>query len=119
MKNLIKIEELAMLVGGFLFFLLLPYSGWWFFVFFLVPDISMLGYLFGTKIGAYCYNLAHHRALAILFLALGIYLSNDYLTAAGCILFSHIAFDRILGYGLKYPDSFNHTHLGKIGRKKE
>jgi hypothetical protein len=24
--------------------------------------------------------------------------------------------DRALGYGLKYPSGFSHTHLGQIGR---
>jgi uncharacterized protein YbjT (DUF2867 family) len=24
--------------------------------------------------------------------------------------------DRVLGYGLKYPDAFKHTHLGTIGK---
>ena len=29
---------------------------------------------------------------------------------------AHIAFDRTLGYGLKLPAGFHHTHLGRIGR---
>ena len=29
----------------------------------------------------------------------------------------HIAVDRLLGYGLKFTDSFAHTHLGEIGKK--
>jgi hypothetical protein len=31
-------------------------------------------------------------------------------------LFGHSAFDRMLGYGMKYTDSFQHTHLGLIGK---
>jgi hypothetical protein len=27
--------------------------------------------------------------------------------------------DRIFGYGLKYPDAFQHTHLGWIGGAKK
>jgi len=38
-------------------------------------------------------------------------------TLVGIILFSHSAMDRVFGYGLKYPDSFKNTHLGKIGKK--
>ena len=37
------------------------------------------------------------------------------LQVAGIILFTHSNMDRILGYGLKYPDDFKHTHLGWIG----
>jgi hypothetical protein len=29
---------------------------------------------------------------------------------------AHIGFDRLLGYGLKYPSSFGDTHLGRTGR---
>jgi hypothetical protein len=31
------------------------------------------------------------------------------------ILVAHAAFDRSLGYGLKYAAGFRHTHLGPIG----
>jgi hypothetical protein len=37
---------------------------------------------------------------------------------AGIILFTHISFDRVLGYGLKYSDSFHNTHMGIIGKKQ-
>ena len=32
---------------------------------------------------------------------------------------AHIGFDRMLGYGLKYPTGFGDTHLGAIGRRRE
>jgi hypothetical protein len=32
----------------------------------------------------------------------------------GVIWIAHIGFDRALGYGLKYPDSFKATHLGRV-----
>jgi hypothetical protein len=44
-------------------------------------------------------------------------LTNQAFLIAGIVLFGHSAFDRILGYGLKYPDSFNNTHLGRIGKE--
>ncbi len=34
------------------------------------------------------------------------------------LLFAHSSFDRMLGYGLKYNDSFNHTSLGWTGKKE-
>jgi hypothetical protein len=36
--------------------------------------------------------------------------------AIALIWAAHIGFDRLLGYGLKYPTAFTDTHLGKIGR---
>jgi len=37
----------------------------------------------------------------------------------GMLLWAHSAFDRVMGYGLKYADSFDHTHLGMIGKSKK
>ncbi|MFN3665935.1 MAG: DUF4260 family protein, partial [Sediminibacterium sp.] len=34
------------------------------------------------------------------------------------VLLAHSTFDRVAGYGLKYFDSFDHTHLGWIGKSK-
>ena len=33
-----------------------------------------------------------------------------------CAWAFHVGVDRALGYGLKTPDGFTHTHLGRIGR---
>jgi hypothetical protein len=35
--------------------------------------------------------------------------------ALGLVWLAHIGVDRLLGYGLKYNDNFQHTHLGWIG----
>ena len=34
---------------------------------------------------------------------------------AGTVLLFHSAFDRLLGYGLKYATGFQDTHLGCVG----
>ena len=92
----------------------LELSVWvWVFLFF-TPDIGMLGYLINTRIGAVAYNLFHHKGIALLLAALGYYFQNEMLLAVGLLLFAHASFDRIWGYGLKYPDSFKHTHLGSL-----
>lgn len=90
------------------------FTWWWFPALILVPDIGMIGYLAGSKIGALTYNVFHHKGIAILILCLGWYMSDQWLTLAGIILFGHSSLDRIFGYGLKYPDSFHHTHMGWI-----
>lgn len=84
---------------------------------FLLPDVSMIGYLINTTIGGICYNIAHHKAIAGLCIALGFYLHLPILFFIGLVLYGHSCFDRVLGYGLKYMDSFQHTHLGIIGKK--
>ena len=76
----------------------------------------MLGYLAGPRVGAWTYNLFHHRGLAALILMGGWLWEDPYLTLAGIILFGHTSMDRMFGYGLKFEDAFEHTHLGFIGR---
>lgn len=117
MKTTLKSEELIMFVLGIFAFNQLCFVWWWFLVLFLVPDISMLGYLVNPKIGAITYNLFHHKGIAILLYVLGVFLKMEIIELIGVILFSHASFDRILGYGLKYSTSFHDTHLGKIGNK--
>ena len=105
-----------MFVLGIYLFSLLDYQWWWFLVLILTPDIGMIGYLFGNKVGAAVYNIFHHKGIAVIAFLLGIYLSQPLLQLAGIILFSHSAMDRILGYGLKYDKGFKFTHLGEIGK---
>ena len=92
-------------------------SWWWFTAFLFVPDLSMIGYLANPKVGALLYNFIHHKALAIIVYLAGIYFKNTSLQFTGIILFAHSSMDRVMGYGLKYQDSFNNTHLGIIGKK--
>lgn len=115
MKTQLKVEELAQFILGIILFSQLSYSWWVFPALLLVPDIGMLGYLISPKIGALCYNLFHNKSVAILFMVMGFFYWGEVFTLVGIILFSHSALDRIFGYGLKYPDSFKNTHLGKIG----
>ena len=117
LKNLVILEELIELIASIvLFTLLTPYSWWMYALLFFLPDISFLGYLINPKTGAWCYNIFHHKGVMILLAVTGYFWNIPLLLAIGIIFFGHAAFDRIFGYGLKFPDSFNHTHLGKIGK---
>lgn len=123
MKNLLKLEELAQLLLV-LFALHTAHSSWWVFLLLLIgPDISMLGYLVNTRVGAGAYNLFHHKGVAILAIMLAQVMRHgligdcsDELMAIGLVLYGHASLDRIFGYGLKFGDSFQHTHLGWIGK---
>ena len=117
MKNVLKLEEVALMGLGIFMFGLLGYQWWWLPVLILTPDVSMLGCLLGSKIGALCYNIVHHRAVAILLYFVGAYFMLPIVELIGTILFIHIAMDRIFGYGLKYDKGFKFTHLGEIGGK--
>jgi hypothetical protein len=119
MKNTLRLEEITMLILAVYLNTLLPFEWWWYWVFFLAPDIGMLGYVLNVRIGAVLYNLFHHKGLAISFYLTGILTNNPVWMFFGLLLFGHSSFDRIFGYGLKYPDSFHHTHLGMLGKAKD
>lgn len=118
MNTLLKLENLAFFALSVYAFYTTGISWWWFFGLLLVPDISMTGYLFSPKTGAFLYNLFHHFATAVVLFVAGKILGNLYMEVAGIIFFAHSALDRVLGYGLKFSDSFQHTHLGTIGKNK-
>jgi hypothetical protein len=117
MKTIIQLEEAAMFFLSIYLFTQLHFAWWWFAVLILAPDLSMLGYLINNKAGATCYNIVHHKAVAIIFYITGLYLHNEILQLAGLILFAHSSMDRMMGYGLKYFEGFTFTHLGAIGKK--
>ena len=117
MKSLLKLEELAQLLLAVLVFAHLPFAWWVLPATFLLPDLSMLGYLAGPRVGAISYNLAHHKALAIGVGVAGWALGLPLVVLAGTILLFHSAFDRLLGYGLKYATGFQDTHLGRVGKE--
>src|SRR5215212_5278263 len=102
MKNLIKLEEIAVLAISifFLYKLELHVSWWMYLLLFFSPDAGMLGYLVSTKAGALTYNLFHHKAVVCILIFAGIILANNYLLMIGLLYLAHSSFDRILGYGL-------------------
>lgn len=117
MKNIIKLEELGMFLLSMLMFAHTGFDWWWFPILLLLPDISMAGYGINSRVGAFLYNLFHHKGIAVLIFALGYLIGDQYLELAGAILFGHSSVDRIFGYGLKFSDSFFRTHLGRIVQK--
>ena len=118
-KHLLRLEGLfVLLLSAFLYSRF--GSGWGAFaLFFLAPDLSMLGYLGGRKIGAAFYNAGHSYVLPIGLLAWGVSMQAPLAVSAGLIWTAHIGFDRLLGYGLKYGAGFGYTHLGMKGHARK
>ena len=90
----------------------------WFVALFLVPDLSMVGYLFGPRVGAATYNAGHLYAWPAGLLAAGLAYHTSWTTTAALSWIAHIAFDNVLGYGLKLPNGFELTMYGPIGRQR-
>lgn len=85
-------------------------------ILFLVPDLSMLGYLAGRRAGSIAYNAAHTWMAPI---ALGALAQIDSALLPFALIWgAHVAFDRALGYGLKYATAFGDTHLGLVGKRR-
>ncbi|SEH64213.1 protein of unknown function [Paenimyroides aquimaris] len=119
MNNLLKLEELGQFLLSIILFSQLEYAWWVFPVCLLLPDVSMIGYLVNPKTGAWIYNFFHHKMIAVIVLLLGFLLDNSLITLAGVILFGHSAMDRIFGYGLKFNNHFQNTHLGWVGNQNK
>jgi len=116
-RTLLRLEGFAAFAVAVALYAYNGFSWAAFALLFLAPDLSMLAYFAGPRVGAAIYNLVHTYALALVITVSGFFGAQPALTAAGLILVAHIGIDRALGYGLKYSTAFGDTHLGRIGRR--
>ena len=87
-------------------------GGWiQFALLFLVPDISMIGYVRNVRLGSIFYNAVHTYVGPFLLAGFSVAGRNQTWLQLALIWFAHIGLDRMLGYGLKYPTRFKDTHL--------
>lgn len=115
---LLRIEALCALVIILFIYWNCQASWLLFAILFFVPDVSIFGYLASVRTGTILYNIFHTSSFAAILALLGWFANNETCLSIGLIWAAHIAFDRMLGFGLKLPDGFNHTHLGMMGKKQ-
>lgn len=84
---------------------------WLLLVLALAPDIAMIGYLAGPRLGSLCYNVAHTYTLPLAVGALGVWSDVRIAGLVALIWAGHIGADRLVGYGLKFETGFKETHL--------
>ena len=118
-RRWLRLEAAVLLAGS-----LIAYSAtrqhWWLVpLTILLPDLLMVGYLAGTRIGVHLYNLAHSTPLPAAVVGLAWWQGKPLVLALGLVWLAHIGADRLMGYGLKYDDHFQHTHLGQPGGTNE
>jgi hypothetical protein len=83
---------------------------------FLVPDFSLFLFMRGPNTTAsVIYNVVHSYVLPVGLGALALLHPNMHVGMVCLIWIGHISFDRMLGYGLKYPHHFKATHLQRVG----
>jgi len=116
-RRWLRLEAAVVLIGALVAYSATGRSWWLVPAGILLPDVSMAGYLAGTRIGAIAYNLVHATPLPASLIGLGWWQHKPLVAAVGLVWLAHIGLDRVLGYGLKYPDHFQHTHLGMIGKR--
>ncbi|MGE4481629.1 DUF4260 domain-containing protein [Acidocella sp.] len=113
---LLRLEGAVLLLAASWFYASFGLGWLWYLVLFLAPDLSMLFYFAGVRLGAIAYNFAHTTLPPFILGGVGELAGNHTALALAAIWFAHIGFDRMLGYGLKYATGFQDTHLGRIGR---
>jgi Domain of unknown function (DUF4260) len=115
-KLLLRLEGATLFLGAIVAFSMTEQPWWLFALLILVPDLSMAGYLAGSRVGALVYNAVHVTLGPIILTVVGLLLSDLPVLGVAMIWLAHIGIDRALGYGLKYGNGFGFTHLGRIGR---
>ena len=115
--RVLRLEAAAALLVAVVFYQVSGLSWWLFAIMFLVPDLSMLGYLAGAEKGALVYNAVHSYFGPLVLGAASFASGGSIGWAIAIVWFAHIACDRMLGFGLKDTTGFQSTHLGRIGRR--
>jgi hypothetical protein len=108
-----RLEAAGVMVGCIALYFSRDFSGGMFALYFFTPDLSILAYIKGPRLGAAAYNTVHCYLFPT---AIGGYalLNADGLALQVALIWgAHISFDRVVGWGLKYPDSFCNTDLGQ------
>ena len=111
---LLRVEGGVLLATSALFYWVNGGSWVLFALVILAPDVSMLGYLLGTKVGAATYNLFHTYALPASLAVFGVLAGSPLAVSVALVWFAHIGMDRLVGYGLKYTSGFKDTHLDRV-----
>ncbi len=117
--TLLRMEGLVVLVIAVAAYARLDASWLMFALLFLVPDVSMVGYLKDPRIGATTYNAIHTYVGPALLLLWAWWTGAALPAGIALIWLGHIGFDRVLGFGLKSPTAFTDTHLGKMKQPEQ
>jgi hypothetical protein len=110
-RNYLRIEGLAVLGIALAGYFTFDGSVWMLLILALAPDLSMIGYLAGTRVGSLSYNIFHTYTLPLALGSLGFWANIPLALLIALIWAGHIGADRLIGYGLKFDSGFKDTHL--------
>jgi Domain of unknown function (DUF4260) len=113
-RLLLHTEGVAVAAATVVLYFHAGYPWWLLLALALAPDLSMLGYLGGPRVGAQAYDAAHTYVLPVALATAGVLGDAERAVQIGLIWLAHIGIDRALGYGLKYPSAFEDSHLQRV-----
>ena len=114
---LLRAEAVLMLLGAATAYIWVGGNWLLFLLLMLIPDLAMLGYLAGLRVGTAIYNGVHWYGVPFILVAIGAAGYSFLALEIGLIWIAHISFDRMIGAGLKYPVGFRFSHLGIYGKE--
>ena len=112
-RALLHVEGLLLLAAALTLYAIRGHDWLTLAILFLAPDLSAAGYLLGRKAGAIAYNAVHTYAVPLALGILALLGGWSLGVQLALIWLAHIGMDRFLGFGLKYPEGFRETHLGR------
>ena len=110
-RTFLRVEGLAALGIALAGYFTLDGSIWLLVILGLAPDLSMIGYLAGPRLGSLSYNIVHTYTLPLALGSLGFWADIRTALLVALIWAGHIGADRLVGYGLKFESGFKNTHL--------
>ena len=113
-RLLLHAEGAAVFVAATVLYFHGDHPWWLYLLLVLAPDLSMVGYAAGVRVGAAAYDAVHTYAVPVTLAAVGVVADAGGLVAVALIWIAHIGADRAVGYGLKYPTRFQDTHLQRV-----
>lgn len=115
----LRLEGLMVFIAALFIYQHAALASWkLFLLLFFLPDIGLLGYLGGDKLGSIMYNSLHNYIIPLSIGLLCYLLAFPNWNYFLLIWIAHIGFDRAFGFGLKYCIGFKYTHLSLLGKKK-
>ena len=113
-RTLLHLEGAVVALAAIALYFHLGYAWWLLLILALAPDLSMVGYVAGPRVGAIAYDAAHTYAGPVALGTVGVFAGGDVAVQVALIWIAHIGVDRALGYGLKYRTGFADTHLQRV-----
>jgi hypothetical protein len=113
-RLLLRAEGAVVAIAAVTLYFYADFPWWLLLVLVLAPDISMIAFAAGQRVGTATYNAAHTYAAPVALGAVGVVGETDLAVQIALVWITHVGVDRTIGYGLKYPSGFKDTHLQRV-----